>query len=306
MGCEPSRSLPEDRKCGDAPVNCSLRDSGAYEDGVEEEADHDFSDSLRLKPRLSNEPTRESLMGSDYGSEASEASSAQLAPLQSSPPRCFKAAEASSALDTAGLACVEISTREMMEKLLHTARSEERHPQLLSTYSEVLHHALDIIMSCIVDVSGGHLMIAVMQEAELDGLDVMHLDNGVLSDHLASSTVEDRPFQKRVWFYKSWIQQYGIPVQGGFVVDRNSGRILEAAAVVMGGANPMTPATLARNLRHGVVFARSELAGVRVYPAADVRSGHCYKVTDVAMFDAEVHNLQRAQASFLMFPTIQP
>merc|ERR1712176_371686 len=92
--------------------------------------------------------------------------------------------------------------------------------------TSVLQQVFEIILAAVCDVSGGHLVIAVLPIAEASQLEMQPIDHGMLHRILESATIYDTVFQKRVWFYKSWVEQFNLPVQGGFAIDHSNGNVL--------------------------------------------------------------------------------
>jgi len=175
---------------------------------------------------------------------------------------------------------VRVQSQRMLQRFGQIVNAEEKDTKLAKSYYAVLQQVLELIIAAVCDVSGGHLVIAVLSEADFQELEVRHVDNGLLSDILQSTNIYDKVFQKRVWFYKSWVRQFNLPVQGGFAIDYCSGNVLAAAVNFMDETTPMTPLELAGMLQRGVVFGRTEQCGVRVYPATEVSVGQAYQVDD--------------------------
>jgi hypothetical protein len=281
-----------------------MRKLGDYGEDSDEAAP-DYSESLNLpagppvvRHRLNGvqETSRENTP-SDALSDSSRSSKAELLRGEHGSD-FFGSNAAEAALDDVVLSCKDLHGQALLHRLKEIAVLEERDPRRSLTYSNVLQQVLDILVAAVCDVSGGHMWIAVMSDKEFARLRYSVLDEGALAAYLLDATIQDKPFQKRVWFYKSWVEQYDLPVQGGFVVDP-SGKILAAAINFLNGTAPLTPAKLARSMREGVVFARSEEAGVKVYPSEDVKKGLAYKVVDASPYDPQIAMLRTTQQSAL-------
>mmetsp|Transcript_25570 Transcript_25570/g.40976 ORF Transcript_25570/g.40976 Transcript_25570/m.40976 type:complete len:253 (+) Transcript_25570:45-803(+) len=187
--------------------------------------------------------------------------------------------DAEDVLEDELLTYVKVPLQRMLHRLLQIAHQEESE-DVAKFYAAVLQQVLELITAAVCDVTGGHLVIAVVPDTDFNDLELETIDKGLLSEAMGSSDIYDKAFQKRVWFYKSWVQQFDAPVQGGFVIDHKTGSVLAAAVNFLDDFVPMTPVELAVSLKRGVVFARTETNGVRVYPVIEVQRGQAYQVDD--------------------------
>jgi len=113
--------------------------------------------------------------------------------------------EAEDVLEDDAITYVKVQSQRMLQRLGQLAAAEEKDAERMKAYHSTLQQVFELITAAVCDVSGGHMLIAVLPEAEFDELEIQTVDNGLLTKILYMTSIYDKMFQKRVWFYKSWV-----------------------------------------------------------------------------------------------------
>lgn len=191
-----------------------------------------------------------------------------------------------------GLEVVPVTREELAHSLARIATAEEHHnPEAAGTYIAVLASLLGLLVDDLGDTPGAAAFIVVAPDDELHGLVRFEPVDGefALSKELAGingegvgcTVFEDRFANGLIGLARrrrGRLDDHGGPMDGGFVVSHDSGRILAAATQIFRRWRLMGAADMAALLGRGMVLTRSVDGSVTAFPAVEARRGRALRI----------------------------